>query len=106
MVTAVSKRPLRLSLYCGLVVILFLLLYSAIAVGAWIYGHSVPGYPSLVILIVIVGAMNLISIGLLGEYIGRIHDYVRNLPPYIVLEEDPSTEDQVNESGRRSPDRP
>jgi glycosyltransferase involved in cell wall biosynthesis len=106
MVTAVSKKPLRLSMYCGLVVILFLLLYSAIVIGAWMYGHSVPGYPSLVILIVIVGAMNLISIGLLGEYIGRIHDCVRNLPPYLVLEEAPPAEDRVSESGRRYQDHP
>jgi dolichol-phosphate mannosyltransferase len=87
-ITALSIRPLRMALLMGLAAIGLSFAYLVVVLIAWFVGHSVPGYPTLVFLVVFLGAVQLISIGVLGEYIGRIHEQSRRLPPYVVIGED------------------
>jgi dolichol-phosphate mannosyltransferase len=86
-ITSLSRKPLRLSLYMGLAVIVFLFAYLAVVLYEWSRGRYVPGYPTLVALISLVGSAILLVLGLMGEYLGRIHDWVRELPPYIIVED-------------------
>jgi dolichol-phosphate mannosyltransferase len=90
-VTSLSRKPLRLSLYMGMCIIAFLLVYLSVVVYEWSHGRYVPGYPTLVALISLAGSANLLALGLVGEYLGRIHDWVRELPPYVVIEDSGAT---------------
>ncbi|ECH7382478.1 glycosyltransferase family 2 protein, partial [Salmonella enterica] len=73
-ITSFSTFPLRMWTYIGLAVASVSFIY-----GAWmildklLFGNSVPGYPSLLVSILFLGGVQLIGIGVLGEYIGRIY---------------------------------
>lgn len=84
-VTSFSTAPLRLWLYLGVV-------FSTLAfiMGAYIvlmtlfYGASVPGYTSMIVMILFFGGVQLTSVGVLGEYIGRIYLESKRRPSYII----------------------
>jgi len=84
-ITSFSTVPLRLWLYVGAVISLFSFLYAAfIVVHAFIEGVDVPGYPSLMVAIMFFGGIQLVSIGLIGEYVGRIFLEIKGRPIYII----------------------
>jgi len=87
-ITALSIRPLRMALLLGLCAIVLSMAYLAVVIAAWFAGHSVPGYPTIIFTVVFLGAVQLISIGVMGEYLGRIYEQSRSLPPYVVIDED------------------
>ncbi|BGI52959.1 MAG: glycosyltransferase family 2 protein [Candidatus Hamiltonella defensa (Ceratovacuna japonica)] len=84
-ITSFSTVPLRIWSYLGLVVS-----FSAFIYAAWmifnklIWGNPVPGYPSLMTAILFLGGVQLIGIGVLGEYIGRIYMESKKRPRYII----------------------
>jgi polyisoprenyl-phosphate glycosyltransferase len=86
-ITALSVRPLRLAFFLGACAIAVSLLYAAVTLAAYWVGYTVPGYPTLVFVIVFLGAIQLLSIGILGEYLGRIHEQSRRLPPFVLLDD-------------------
>lgn len=83
--TSFSTLPLRL--WSGLGA---LLAFGALGYGVWIvvehmlYGHPIPGWPTLVAGLMFFGGVQLLSIGILGEYVGRIFDEVKRRPLYVV----------------------
>ncbi|ECI3508441.1 glycosyltransferase family 2 protein [Salmonella enterica subsp. arizonae] len=88
-ITSFSTLPLRIWTYIGLFVAGLSFLY-----GAWmildklLFGNQVPGYPSLLVSILFLGGVQLIGIGVLGEYIGRIYIETKNRPRYILKRKD------------------
>lgn len=84
-ITSFSTFPLRMWTYIGLLVAGISFFY-----GTWmildklIFGNSVPGYPSLLVSILFLGGIQLIGIGVLGEYIGRIYIEAKKRPRYIL----------------------
>ncbi|MEQ1826924.1 MAG: glycosyltransferase family 2 protein [Pirellula sp.] len=84
---AFSLMPLRLSYFVGSVSLVITFLYAVWTVIAWMSGAStVPGYTSLVLLASFLGSMHLICLGIVGEYVGRIHEQVKQRPLYLVKE--------------------
>ena len=72
----------------GLIISLAALAYAVIFfVKTLILGIDVPGFPTLVISIMVLSGAQLISLGVLGEYLGRIYEEVKGRPLYIVAEE-------------------
>jgi polyisoprenyl-phosphate glycosyltransferase len=84
-ITSFSTAPLRLWLYVGAVVSVLSFLYAGfIVIRVLVYGGDVPGYPSLMVAIIFFGGIQLVSIGLVGEYVGRIFHEIKGRPIYIV----------------------
>jgi polyisoprenyl-phosphate glycosyltransferase len=85
-----SYKPLRLSLFAGLTVAFLSLVFGLLLVvlrflGKGLFGIPVvPGYTSTIVSITFLGGAQLISIGILGEYLGRIYDEVKRRPLFIV----------------------
>jgi polyisoprenyl-phosphate glycosyltransferase len=87
-ITSFSTAPLRIWTYVGGCASLFALLYAAaIVVNTLRYGVDAPGYASLIVTVLFLGGIQLVGIGVLGEYVGRIYSEVKRRPVYIVREE-------------------
>ncbi|MGO4881228.1 MAG: glycosyltransferase family 2 protein [Bryobacteraceae bacterium] len=85
-VTGLSSKPLRFSFYFGLLTAAFCVVYAAFAVMALATGHTVPGWTSVIVLVTFIGAVQLVSIGIAGEYIARIYEQSRGMPRYVIVE--------------------
>ncbi len=84
-ITSFTTVPLRIWSYVGLGVSLVALLYATwFLLKTLIWGVDVPGFPSLLISVLLLGGIQLISLGVIGEYIGRIYEEVKGRPLYIV----------------------
>jgi glycosyltransferase involved in cell wall biosynthesis len=87
-ITSFSTVPLKIWTYIGLSVSALSLLYAAqIVVSTLVSGVVVPGYASLMAGGMFLGGVQLIGIGVLGEYVGRIYNEVKRRPVYLVREE-------------------
>jgi len=84
-VTSFSTAPLRLCTYAGTITAAATFLYASyILMRTLIQGIDVPGYASLLVAILFLGSLQLIGIGLLGEYVGRIYMETKQRPRYLV----------------------
>lgn len=85
-----SYKPLRLSLFAGLLVAFFSLVYGIVLIvcrllGTGLFGIPVVvGYTSTIVAILFLGGAQLISVGILGEYLGRVYDEVKRRPLYVI----------------------
>lgn len=86
-ITSFSTLPLRLWSYIGGCISLVALVYAGyLVVDKVLFGNAVPGYPSLMTAILFLGGVQLIGIGILGEYVGRIYMEAKHRPRYVVKE--------------------
>ena len=82
-----SLVPLKVWSYLGLGISLISLLYASyLVVRTLILGIDVPGYASLMVAILFLGGIQLISLGVMGEYLGRVYEEVKARPLYLVRE--------------------
>ncbi|UEX89786.1 glycosyltransferase family 2 protein [Staphylococcus ratti] len=80
-----NNKPLRMMIYLGLAIFVVSMLYIAyLLVDTFVHGVSVPGYFTSIAAVLFIGGIQLISIGVIGEYIGRIYYEVKQRPKYIV----------------------
>src|SRR5262249_23637087 len=86
-ITAHSVRPLRFAIWLALAFALLSLLFILYAVVSFLFvQHTVAGWSSLVAVIAILGAAQLLVLGIIGDYVGRILRETRKRPSYIVAE--------------------
>jgi glycosyltransferase involved in cell wall biosynthesis len=95
--TGFSVAPLRVATVLGLILALIALIYGGqIAYETLVHGASVPGYPSLFVGVMVLGAVQLIMLGVLGEYIGKILYEIKARPVYFVAEHDLKLRDDAS----------
>jgi glycosyltransferase involved in cell wall biosynthesis len=88
-VTAFSVAPLRLATVMGTVLAVIAFMYGLqIVYETLVYGTDVPGYPSLFVGVMVLGGVQLIMIGVVGEYIGKILEEIKGRPVYFIAEHD------------------
>jgi glycosyltransferase involved in cell wall biosynthesis len=93
--TSFSVAPLRVASLLGM-----LLAASALVFGAWMVieafvdAHPVPGYPSLIVSIMVIGGVQLLMIGVMGEYLGKILSEIKARPVYFVAEHSVKTAEE------------
>ncbi|KVN05897.1 bactoprenol glucosyl transferase [Burkholderia diffusa] len=84
-ITSFSTVPLRSWTYIGLGIAALAFLYGAFIVGrTLLFGNPVLGYPSLLSVTLFIGGIELVGIGVVGEYIGRIYDESKQRPVYLI----------------------
>lgn len=87
--TSYTTAPLRVATVAGLLIALLAMLYMIfIIIKTIAVGEPIQGFPTLVCLILFLGGCQLLAIGVIGEYIGRIFNQTKERPPYIVAERD------------------
>lgn len=80
-----NNKPLRICIWLGLAVVVLSLLYLLWLVGnALSFGIDVPGYITIVAIVTLLGGIQLVCTGIIGEYIGRIYYEVKRRPHYVV----------------------
>ena len=84
--TGFSSAPLKLASHAGLLLSLGSLLLLAYIAYAFIAGRSIQGWTSLMLVVVVLGAVQMFVLALMGEYIGRLYNEVKGRPLYIVQE--------------------
>ncbi len=83
-ITSFTTKPLRISTFIGGIISLFSFIYAIYMLYDTIfYGNDVKGYPSLLVTILFLGGIQLLSLGILGEYIARIFIETKNRPTYF-----------------------
>lgn len=84
-ITGFSTFPLRIWSYVGMTVALGGFLYALILIArTLLYGGDLPGYPSLMVTVLTLGGLILMSLGVIGEYLGRVYEESKERPLYIV----------------------
>jgi glycosyltransferase involved in cell wall biosynthesis len=85
--TSFSVAPLRLASLLGFLLLVFALIFAVdILIETIVYGQSVPGYPSVIIGVMVLGGVQLFMFGIIGEYIGKMFFELKARPIYFVAE--------------------
>ena len=86
-IASFSVRPLQVSSYVGLILSSLSFLYASFLVlRTLIFGIDVPGYASLMVAVLFLGGVQLVSLGIIGEYLGRVYEEVKERPLYLIRE--------------------
>lgn len=89
-ITGFSIGPLKVATYVGFLTALSAFIYAAfVFVKTLLLGDPVPGFPTLIVVISFLGGLQLMAIGVLGEYVGRLFVEAKNRPLYLVEEMHP-----------------
>jgi glycosyltransferase involved in cell wall biosynthesis len=86
-IASFSHLPLQIATYVGLISATVAFIGIPVVIALHFAGSYLPGFGSLTIVILLLGGIQLIALGVIGEYVGRIYDEVKHRPLYIVREE-------------------
>jgi len=84
-ITSFTVMPLKVATYVGVLVALFAVAYGGqIILRTLLFGNPVPGYPSLMAVVLFLGGAQLVTLGVIGEYLGRVFNETKRRPLYLV----------------------
>ncbi|TLU74695.1 glycosyltransferase family 2 protein [Lichenicoccus roseus] len=90
-ITGFTLMPLKIATYLGLGVALFSLFFGGqLVLRTLLFGNRVPGYPSLMAVVLFLGGVQLMTLGVIGEYLGRVFNETKKRPLYLVERAIPS----------------
>jgi len=86
-ITSFSTAPLRIATYLGVLAAMAAFVFGVVIIGKTLmYGDPVPGYPSLMTVVLFLGGVQLMALGMIGEYLGRLFDEAKQRPLYLIQE--------------------
>jgi len=86
--TSFTTAPLKISTYIGMLTAALSLVYGIYIIARTLmFGNPIPGYPSLIVIILFIGGVQLISIGIIGEYLSRVFEETKKRPLYLIKEQ-------------------
>lgn len=89
-ITSFSYMPLRFATWIGMTVAAFAFIYGAVIIAKTLFlGSDVPGYPSIMVVMLFLGGIQLTALGIIGEYLGRMFNESKQRPLYLVDEYQP-----------------
>lgn len=92
-ITSFSTAPLRVATYLGLLVAALAFVYAVVIIArALLHGDPVAGWPSMMTVMLFLGGTQLVALGLIGEYLGRLYDEAKQRPLYLVRQWMPARE--------------
>jgi len=92
-ITSFSYMPLRFATWIGMTVAAFAFIYGAVIIAKTLFlGSDVPGYPSIMVVMLFLGGIQLTALGIIGEYLGRMFNESKQRPLYLVDEYQPPKE--------------
>jgi len=84
-ITSFSTLPLKAATYLGMLTAFSAFLFGMfIVIKTLLYGNPVPGYPSLLVVVLFLGGIQLMALGVIGEYLGRMFDETKGRPLYLI----------------------
>ena len=83
-ITSMSTRPIQLITLLGFLVSVFSFIMIIYCVWDWFYGRNVPGYTTSLVVSLLMGGITIFSLGVVGEYVGKIYLEAKARPRYIV----------------------
>jgi len=90
-ITSFTVMPLKVATYLGLLVALLAVIYAAqVVIRTLLFGNAVAGYPSLMTVVLFLGGVQLMTLGVIGEYLGRVFNETKQRPLYLVEAFEPS----------------
>jgi hypothetical protein len=89
-ITGCTVAPLKVATYAGLAVALFASAFAQLIARTLLFGNPVAGYPSLMTVILFLGGVQLLTLGVIGECLGRVFNETKNRPLYLVERHLPS----------------
>jgi dolichol-phosphate mannosyltransferase len=97
--TSFSSRPLRFSFYFGLLVFFLGIVYGIFAIVNFFMGINVPGWTSILLSVLFIGGIQLLSIGIVGEYIARIFNEAKGRPFFFIKDNTDNFSDKLGDDG-------
>lgn len=83
-VISFSTKPLKMATKLGVATSMLAILYMLVVIfQKLVFGNDVPGYPTIIVLILLIGGIQLTVLGIIGEYLAKMHIEVKNRPVYI-----------------------
>ncbi len=86
-ITSFSAKPLRMASYVGIIVFLLGLLYAIYAIIRHLSGNTIPGWTSLMVTVLLLGGIQLLTLGIIGEYLARIFNESKSRPLYFIKDQ-------------------
>lgn len=83
-ITSMSVRPLRMIAVLGFIFFLFFAIVGVTVIVDWVQGNNVPGYTTTLLVSLLTGGITLVSLGIIGEYVGKIYMETKHRPRYII----------------------
>ncbi|HTU69750.1 MAG TPA: glycosyltransferase family 2 protein [Candidatus Baltobacteraceae bacterium] len=103
-ITSFSDVPLRFASYLGFISSAIAFVYALMVIVFKLFGHNAPyytrGWASTIVAVLFLGGVQLISLGILGEYIGRIYDEAKGRPLYLIADIETSAQNSTSEAVR------
>ena len=83
-ITSLSVKPLRIIIALGLITCVFSVFMIIFSFVDWMRGNNIPGYTTSILISLIIGGVTLLSLGIIGEYVGKIYMETKRRPRYVI----------------------